>query len=68
MLGQLSPHLADALAEDRLRTARGRRAVASTHAPGPERAHDEHERQRALVRASLLRSTRSDRPTTRRWA
>jgi hypothetical protein len=33
-----------------------------------DRLREAHERQRALVIASLLHSARDDRPTARRWA
>ena len=69
MLGQLTPHLADAQVDDRLRTARERRASRVTPAPPtPAGDPDAHERQRRLVWASLLLSRRSDRSTSRRWA
>ena len=69
MLGQLTPHLGNAQAEDRLRTARERRASRVAPAPpGPAGDIDAHERQRRLVWASLLLSRRSDTPSSRRWA
>jgi hypothetical protein len=69
MMGQLSNHVAQAVIDERLRSASERRASQSAASPvEPAAHHDMHWRQRALVQASLLLSRRGDRPTARRWA
>jgi hypothetical protein len=69
MNGQLPPHLADAMIDERLRSASERRAsrVAAAGRQAPSDL-DAHGRQRMLVRASVLLSRRSDPATSRRWA
>ena len=69
-MSHLSYHLAQALTERELQVARANHRPAAPDEPVKRLAsgRDDHERQRALVRASLLVSRRRDAPTHRRWA
>ena len=69
-MSHLSYHLAQALTADQLEVARPNHRPAARDEPVKRLAsgQDDHERQRALVRASLLVSRRRDAPTHRRWA
>ena len=61
MPAHLNSHVAQQQIDDRLRVARARRSSALE-------SIQTHEAQRELVETSLLRSSREDRPTHRRWA
>ena len=69
-MSNLSYHLAQALTDDLLKVVSRSYRLAARDEPDKRLASgpDDHERQRALVRASLLGSPRRDAPTHRRWA